>query len=366
MSVLESILVEREQVAGEVSYYTEERPNTVIWFILKGVVTENLAAVEARFFDVLRDTASKSLDMEYMLECIRREKRQIKLEMEISPESIKTGLVKDFLFGKRDGTTLREMATLKSYDEVAAWSDQEWRDFLTKWVSDAAHVSILGTPSAELSEKLKANEQARVDARKAQLGEKGLQALEKKLADAKAENEVEVPRKLLEKYVVPDVESIHFIHTTTARGGTARKLGELDNFAQDIIKEDKAEVPLYLHFEHVETGFVHIKLVISLGLVSVEKRPLLPIYLENFFNCPVIRNGQRLEYETVVTQLEKDTIYYSIEGGGAIGNSEVLQIELQVELEQYQKAVQWLTELLWASSFDETVSDFEFRKPFLY
>lgn len=355
VSVLENTLVEKEQVAGEVSYDAEERPNTLIWFSLKNVATETLAAVEKRFFEVLKETASKPLDMDYLGECIRREKRQIKLIMEAVPENMNSFLIKDFLFGKRDGSTLRDLTSLKSYDEIAAWSDQQWRDFLRKWISDAAHVSLLGVPSAELSEKLKTDEKARVDAQKAQLGEKGLQELEKKLAEAKAENDKEVPRELLERFTIPSVDSIHFINTTTARSGLARQMGDLHNFAQDIIDNDGPDLPLFIHFEHVETNFVTIKLVMSTGSIPVAKRPLLPIFMENFFNTPVVRDGQRIEFEKVVTELEKDTIFYSLDTGSDIRNSEVLQIELHVEPEKYKVAVRWLVDLLWNSVFDEEV-----------
>lgn len=357
VSVLENILVETEQVASEVGYDVEERPNSVIWFMLKSVKTENLAAVEKRFFEVLKETASKPLDMDYLRECIRREKRQIRLFMEASPENMNTGLVKDFLFGKRDGSTLRDLASLKSYDEIAKWSDQQWRDFLQKWLSDAAHISILGVPSAKLSEKLKADEKARVDAQKTQLGEKGLQELEKKLVEAKAENDKEVPRELLEKFPIPSVDSVHFINTTTARSGLARQMGDLQNFAQVVINKDEADstLPLFIHFEHVETSFVSIKLVMSTGSIPVDKRPLIPIFMEIFFNSPVIRDGKRIEFEKVVAELEKDTIFYSISSGSSIANSEVLQIDFHVEPEKYEVAVRWLACLMWNSVFDEEV-----------
>lgn len=355
-AVLENTLVEKEQIAGEVGFEIEERPNSLIWFIIRSVATDQLATVERRFFEVLKETVSKPLDMEYMQDCIRREIRQIKSIAEASPQSMKTGFIQDFLFGKRDGSTLRDLATLKSYDEIAAWSDEQWRDFLKRWISDAVHVSILGVPSAALSEKLKAREKARVEAQKARLGEEGLQELERKLAKAKAENDVPVPRDLLEGFKIPSVDSIHFINSTTARSGLARQMGNLSNFAQDIVNQDGPDLPLFIHFEHVETSFVYIKLVISTGSIPVEKRPLLPIFMENFFNCPIMRNGRRIEFEKVVTELEKDTISYMIDSGAGIANSELLQIDLHVEPEKYEAAVQWLTQLLWSSIFDEEVS----------
>ncbi len=67
VSILENTLVEKEQAASAVYSSTDERPVSVIWFVLSSVATEKLAEVEKRFFEVLRETASKPLAMDYML-----------------------------------------------------------------------------------------------------------------------------------------------------------------------------------------------------------------------------------------------------------------------------------------------------------
>lgn len=355
VSVLENTLVEKEQLASEVINSVDPRPDNFIQFTLSSVATGKLALVEKRVLEVLRETASKPLNMDYLMECIHREKRQKKYDAEESPFMMQSEAIIDYLFGRRDGSTLRALETLKKYDEVAQWSDAQWRQFLRRWISDAAHVSVLGVPSAKLSEKMKSDELARVEKRKAALGEEGLKKLEEKLARAKAANEVEIPPSLIEKFDIPDPNKISFIHTITARSGLAREMGSLNNSIQDIVNHDTPESPLFLHFEHVQSNFVQISLVVSTESVPVEKRPLLSLYLQNFFNTPIMRDGQKVEFEKVVTSLEKDTIDYTIGSGKRFGNWEVVQITFRVEPEKYEVAIQWLKEMLWTSVFDETV-----------
>ncbi len=354
VSVLEHTLVEKEELASAVYYATEERPDLVISFILSSVATKKLADVEKRFFEVVRDAAERPLNMKYLLECIHREKRQVKYQAETSATVFSTLIITDFLFGKRDGSTLRDLETLKEYDQLVEWSEKRWKDFLRRWISDAAHVTILGVPSAKLSARLKSEEKARIEEQKKLLGDEGLKRLEKKLADAKAANDIEIPRSLLESFKIPSPDSIHFINCTTARAGLARKMGSLDNPIQRIVDRDGPDVPLFLHFEHMPTNFIHINLLLNTSSIPVPIRPLLSIYLDNFFNTPILRDGKRIEFEQVVPELENDTIGYSATGGYA-GSTELVQIRFQVELEKYEIAIRWLRDMLWSSIFDETV-----------
>lgn len=354
-SVLENILVETEQVASAVSSSTDSRPASVIQITLSSVAAESLAVVEARFFEVLKDTATKALDMEYINDCINRERRQLKFYAERSGSFFTESIITDFLFGKRDGSTLRDLESLREYDILETWTDQQWRDLLKKWVSEANHVTILGKPSASLSKRLTTDEEARVAKQIQSLGEKGLKKLEQRLADAKAENDREIPKEMFERFRVPDTKSIHFMETTTARSGAARKKTPLNNHIQRIIDGDSSDLPLFIHFEHVQTNFVHLTLILGTESIPVPLRPLLSIYLENFFNSPVLRNGQRLEFEQVIMDLEKDTVRYGIESGSRLGNPEVLNIEFLVEAEKYETAIQWLKNLLFDGIFDLTV-----------
>lgn len=355
ISILENTMVEKEELASSIGYYWDARPNTVIWFQPSGVATEKLAFVEKRLFDILKDVASKPVDMKYMADCVRRERRQLKFQAESSGSFYANGVINDFLFGKRDGSTLKDFGTIKEYDELETWTDEQWRDFLKKWISDAPHISLLGTPSKEMAEKTKANEEKRLAARKEELGEEGLAKLTEKLKAAIAKNDVEIPDSILRKWPVPGVDSIHFIESTSARSGLAKKLGTPANGVQKVIDKSAADLPLFLQFEHVPTNFVHLTVLLGTSEIATEHRPLLPLFMDNFFNTPILQNGKRIGFEEVVTQLEQDTISYSMQGGGRnMGDPEGIAIQFQVEPDKYAAAIEWIRTMMFDSVFDET------------
>ncbi len=357
ISVLENTLVEKEQLASSISYWWDARPKTLVWMQPTSVKTEKLAEVEARFCEVLKDVAEKPFNMEYMKEIVKRERRQIKYQAESSPEFFSQNIINDFLFGTRaDGkskATIEDLKSISEYDTLEEWSEEQWRAFLKKWLSDAHHVSILGKPSKAMAEKINADEQARVAAQKEKLGPEGLKALAKKLEDAKAFNDREIPKEMLEKWDVPGVSSIHFIKSETARAGLARQLGTKDNIAQKAIDENK-DTPLFVQFEHVPTNFVAVNLLVGTSDVPVQLLPLLNLFIDNFFDTPVMLDGHLIPFETVVAGLEKDTISYSIGGGGRVGDNEGVVIQFQVEPEKYEKTILALKTLMLDSVFDIT------------
>ncbi|KAI0471772.1 Metalloenzyme, LuxS/M16 peptidase-like protein [Xylariaceae sp. FL0804] len=354
VAILENVLVEKEELASSVSYWWDPRPNSIIWLQPTGVATEKLAFVEERLVSLLKEVASKPLDMSYMNECIQRERRQVKAQAEQSESFYSNNIITDYLFGRRDGSTLRELETLGEYDTLERWSDEQWRKFLKKWLSDAHHVSILGKPSLALANKLKQDELSRVEKRKEELGSEGLENLKQKVEDAKKQNEVEIPASLLEKWQVPSTESIHFIESQTARSGLARKLGTPGNSAQQAIDQASPGAPLFVQFEDVPTNFVHLAVHVGTSKVPVKYKPLLSLFNDNFFNTPITRDGQRVEFEQVVMELEKDTIDYTFESGSKVWDSESFVLRMQVEPEKYATAVEWIRTLMFDSIFDIT------------
>ncbi|MCJ1309186.1 hypothetical protein MMC25_002843 [Agyrium rufum] len=351
-SVLENVLVEKEQLCSAVYYSKEPRPMTVLEFSLASVETNKLAQVESRFFGLLDEVLNHPLDMKYMADCVHRSRRQIKFAAEIGGSFFTSPVISDFLFGNRDGSTLSTLATLKEYDVLDSWTESQWKDVLRQWISNATHVSILLRPSAAMSKQLKEAEDARSADQKKRLGEAGMAKLQEKLDQAKAENDREIPRELLERFKVPDTSSIHFIKTTNARSGAARKMGELHNPIQKIIDSEKSSVPLFIHFEHIESNFVHFAVLLGTTSIPLNLKPLLSVFMENFFTSPLNRNGERLEFEQVVMELERDTVGYSMDGASGLGNPELLRIDFQVEAEKYLTAINWLKDLMTGGIID--------------
>lgn len=145
-------------MASSVSFFLEERPNTVIWIALSSVPTKKLAQVEQELIEVLKKTAEGPLNMEYLRDCLRRQKRKMKFSADLNGDNLSKYAITDFLFGEPDGSTLKDLQNLKAYDDLDKWDEGKWRQFLRKWISEAHHVSILGKPSAKLAKQLKEEE----------------------------------------------------------------------------------------------------------------------------------------------------------------------------------------------------------------
>lgn len=352
VSVLENIMVEKEELASSVSYWWDSRPNTTIWFQPTGVATEKLAFVENRLHDLLKEVSSKPLDMKYMKDCISRERRQVKFQAESSEQFYSGNIITDYLFGKRDGSTLSEFRTLKEYDVLEEWTEDQWQAYLKKWLVDAHHVSILGKPSMALATKLKDAEEARVAKRKEELGPEGLKKLAEELEAAKLKNDVKIPPSVIDQWPVPGTGSIHFIESSTARSGKARTVGLGSNAAQKAIDSAKPGLPLFIQFEDVPSNFVNIAVHVGTSQVPTELKPLLSLFIDNFFNTPIKRNGKLVDFEDVVMELEKDTISYTLNGGGRISDPESMLINFQTEPEKYSTIIEWIRELMFDSVFD--------------
>lgn len=351
-ALLDNTIVEKEHLASGVYYSIDTRPRTEISFSISGVETQKLESVERRFFEVLQEAMTKDLDMAFMQDCIDRLVRTSKFNTEASSTAFSDHIIADFLYGERDGSTLKTVATLEQFAVLSKWDEERWRTFIIENISHAHHVSVLGKPSAALSAKLKADEAARIEQQKQSLGPEGLKRLQEKLANAKAENDKEIPAELLASFEVPSTKSIHFVTTSSARSGPALEVGKPQNKYQEIIDADSSDNPLFLDFEHIPSNFVRVFLIISTQNIPLELLPLLPIYMDAFFNLPIRRGGSKIEFEQVVVELERDTVGYGIGSARDVGNIECLQICLQVELEKYPAAIDWIKHSLWDSIFD--------------
>ena len=333
-----------------VYYTTTPRPNSIIEFTLTGVETENLEAVQGRFFELLHQVESEALDMKYLLDCLDREQRQQMFTAETGDQWCVSLIISTFLFS--EDRNLAALATLKEFDHLSKWNEQEWKSCLRRWITDAHKIIILGRPSVKLSKKLKDDEQARIEEQKRRLGKEGLEELDRKLKKARAENETPIPDDLLRSFKIPSTDSIHFVSTLPAASGKARKTGAFDNDIQQIIDKEKSDLSLYIHFEDIPSNFVHIFLLMGTKSIPVKLRPLLSLYLENFFTSPVIRDGKRMEFEEVVKALDRDTVGYTMSPARKFGNGEVLSLSFHVEVAKYDLAIQWIRDLLWNSPFD--------------
>ncbi|EWC46282.1 hypothetical protein DRE_04453 [Drechslerella stenobrocha 248] len=358
VSVLEKKMVEiADPYTTGVSWYTEERPNTVIWFELASVPYARLEEAKEKLFEVLETTVKEALDLGYLKDCLRRSKRQAKFSVEDSSDHFAQPIIADFLFANRDGSDLRQLETFGIYEELEQWSEEDWKEYIKKWVVDNPHVAIIGRPSAKLADKIKHDEKERVKAQINKYGPEGLKELADKLEAAKKDNEPEIPIEVLRGFKTPGVNSIRFIHSTSGNAGVATsKEGTLSTDIQKILEKDVPSTlpfPLYLHFEHVPSNFVTITILLSTEAIPVQHRTLLLLYFNYLFAAPItLEDGTELDYKNVVLLLEKDTIGYSVQSASDMQASESIRVRMEVEPEKYEATIRWFKLVMWNLKFD--------------
>jgi len=346
-SILENRIVEKAELASAIHFYSEARPMSTVYLMAAGVKTEKLEEVEKMVLDLLKEVAETPLDMTYLRSCLSRERLQIMTVAEESSSFFYGEIITDHLFGKRDGTTMRQLEDLSEFDTLNKWTEDEWRDFHKKIFLDGHHVTLFGKPSLAMANKIKEDETARIAKRKENLGPDGLAKATKKLEDAKAKNEQPIPDEVIEQWKIPSTDSIHFIKSQSARSGRARELGPFDNEAQKIV--DKA-VPgkhsLFIQFEDVPTNFVHLFVHVGTEGIPVQQKPLFDIFCELFFNTEVMRGGKKTGFEEMVMELERDTISYAVSGSRQLGDPEGIMITFSIEPEKYRTIIGWLKTLI--------------------
>lgn len=276
----------------------------------------------------------------------------MKFNVETSPETWLDDIATDHVFGKRDGSGLRHLASIAAYDKVERWAENEWIQFFRKWFIDSNSSIVLAKPSKALSEKLEKDEEARVTSQKEKLGDAALKDLADKLDAAKKENDVDIPKRTLQKFPIPPADSIAFIETQTARAGLARHPSRSNGPIQKIVDKDDPEIPLFLHFEHVKSNFVTVGLMMNTHCLPDQLKPLIPIFILNFFGTPVARDGKRIEFEEAVGQLERETVTYYMTTSDV--NEDLFHLCFQVEPDKYKEAIGWIKTMLFDSIFDET------------
>jgi Zn-dependent M16 (insulinase) family peptidase len=121
-------------------------------------------------------------------------------------------------------------------------------------------------------------------------------------------------------------------------------MGELHNDIQTIIDKDDDGSPLFLHFEHIPSNFVRIKIDFGDNAVPVGSKPLVALYMMNLLTTPVNRGGKRIEFEDLVLDLERETVAYCI--GEESANVELLALFCETEPENYERIISWIRTIL--------------------
>lgn len=102
---------------------------------MSGVETKRLAEAERRLFETFNKAVTEGINMDYMRNCVKRTRRTKKHDVESSNAYFSGPIIVDSLYGTRTGEDLVTLQTLKDFDILEAWSEEQWKSYLNKYAS---------------------------------------------------------------------------------------------------------------------------------------------------------------------------------------------------------------------------------------
>ncbi|CED82231.1 cytoplasm protein [Phaffia rhodozyma] len=341
-----------EPLCTSIDLYTSNRVAVnELAFYLSDVPAEQLDKMSGMVKKVLQNIVKEGIDMERMGMVFRREKRQTLHNLEAKPEGIiDAAVISDLLYGNPNGEDLQESHNfMRHYDELESWTSTDWSAFLDKYLASAPSITVIGKPSAALATKVETAEKERIKQQRKDLGEDGLRQKGEELKAAKAANDREIPKEILESFQIPNVNSISWIPVETAvNDGKVSKKGQV----QECIAFDGENLPFFIHFSHLQSNFLTLNVYLSTADLPADLRPYASLWQDSFFSLPIKRaNGSELSHEDVINQLNDQTVQYYTDYGCAGAFQDLLRIQIKVEKHQYGSTIAWIRDLIWGSTF---------------
>lgn len=353
VSVLQKEFVEIEDaLCTDVDFHITDHLKSTLMFTASSVPIEDIEEFPAEFFKTLRRIVEeKDIDMARMATVIEKETLKLLDSAETDAhETAAAVAISDFLYGSPDGKDLKE--SVKDHEflkTLSTYSVEDWINVLEKWYINPPHITLFGKPSAEFAEQQTEDEENRIEKQREDLGEEKLDQLEKKLKDAMEKNDMPIPTELLEGFKIPSVSTIKFMNVITARNNDKDLANEVQ---EHVNKDDSADIPLFIQYDHVKSRFIKLSTWISASSIPSKLLPYTRLFLKTIFSLPIEKNGELISYEEVVKGLGEDTIEYDATlGTPALGFRELVVFNIKVDGSNFEKAIQWLHDILWNTKF---------------
>ncbi|XP_015438659.1 PREDICTED: uncharacterized protein C05D11.1-like [Dufourea novaeangliae] len=334
-----------EPYASNVGYYPCEYSVSVLCLQFENVPKPKISHVKAQLQKTLNDVHEKGIDMKRLKTVIHRRILQTLSCLESNPQNVIAHMLFiHVLYGNTKEDLDQRLNDIKDLKKLEMEPESYWLNLLKKYFLDSPLIVVKGIPSLNKQLELTEKEKERVAKQIEDLGEEGLQLKEKELEGAIAKNNIPVPDEILSSVPIPSTDLISFHHI---KSYTTETTEQHSRFAV-------TELPFYTYLDHVTTNFVNICVIMNTSSVERKYKPYIPLLLEVIMESPVKRNGQLVPYEEVVAELEADTV----ETTTGLGHSSPSRFScgpysycailwLQLEIEKYEKGVQWIKELLY-------------------
>lgn len=359
ISILNKNLVEVENpLATDISYGTDDFVRTGLNLTISGVPTPSLQEVDAKIKQILLEqTVVETFDLRYMRQVVNQQILKYIANTEKDPSTFSNVAILEFIYGNPDGSDLAKWTKdLKEFDSLKTWSAEQWCSLIDTYFVKNNSASILGKPSAKLNRSMKLENKAILKKIKADLGSDGLEQKRELLENAQKKNDTEIPDEIITQFGKPDPSKIPFIHTDSYRGGcnddVLCRYKEDGNFFEVISKD--AIVPLNIHFEDYKSKFVTIHLLMTAKPVRDSLLKYFSI-MEEIFSLPIkLPNGEYIPYESVISGLNDDLIEFQFDNGIENQFVELPSIKVKFESSKFEKAIEWLVNVMKFTVFDET------------
>lgn len=361
ISLFNKHLVETEDLlATEIDYGTDDYVRTGLNFTVGGVPTESLNEVDSKLKQLIKEqTEEKNFDLVYMKQVVNQQKLKFISNTERAATTFSNVAILEFVYGNPDGSDLSNWAKdLKEFEVLSTWTAKQWCDLIKTYFADNKSVTILGRPSSALNKQHKQENKEKSKEIKVHYGEDGLAKLQQKLDDAQTKNDTPIPDEILTQFGKPDASKIDFISTDSYQAGSNHsnpafyKSG--DEFSSLIKKDSSADFPLFLHFEDYKSRFATAHLLMSSTTVPKELLKYFSIIEEIFSLSIQLPDGTYIPYYKVISEINDDLIHCQLDNGLENQFVELVSVKIKFETAKYQKAVDWLVNVLKYSVFEES------------
>ena len=101
---------------------------------MDSVPVEHITNLPDKLRASLARIAEEGLDLERMAMVLHRDERWLRNEVESSiGDALSKAIVTDFLYGKEDGSELRQaLSKIDHYEVLRKWTSEQWSDLLKK------------------------------------------------------------------------------------------------------------------------------------------------------------------------------------------------------------------------------------------
>jgi len=346
----------------------------------KREVDKELSAV----LESVTKAGGEGFDLARMHSIIRQQKRRHLSSVEEQPHDFFSGeIIGSFLYatdfgavgntGTQGAALQHRLNAGKELDSLLDWPADKWATLCKQWLcgpDSCPRVTVIGRPSKACGEKIQAEDAARIEKQKAELGDEGCRKAGEAVNAAEEENDVDTPDEVAQEFEIPSVSSIELIDVVTVKvngsaGGFEAVHGKAADEVRTLLESSASEAggapgPV-MQFVHTDgTQFASMVVMLPTDALSTTQLALLPLWCDVGFELPFRASdaGPAMGYEEVVKSLTDTTVDKDLSMGvngssfivGDAGN--MLAVHLKVENAKYAEGPLLLGRVLADVQFD--------------